>query len=252
MPETRLMDRITSVSLLLDYVGNRCTTGLYLFKGQRYDKPLLPKIGRNRFLSRNFLNEEKRLLHEFQIRSNPYLDLARRDDWDWLAIAQHNGMATRLLDWTDNPLAALWFAVKDEPEDGKHGVLWVFNVPDQDIVADQNKANPFKSKRTKVFRPKHIIKTIAAQGGWFTVHKYMEDEGRFIPFENIAAYTAHREKLIIPADNFSGLKTQLNRIGINDSSLFPDLRGLSDYLNWKYLPELRVRRFPRTSKPKSE
>jgi hypothetical protein len=119
----RLMGRILSVPSLVSYVDNHCNKGLYLFWGQKFDKPLLPKIGRDHFLSDNFLGQEKRLLDDFKIRSNPYLDSSTRDDWDWLAIAQHNGMATRLLDWTDNPLAALWFAVREEAVKGNPGVL---------------------------------------------------------------------------------------------------------------------------------
>jgi len=241
------MDTITSVSGLVRYVETTLYEGLHLFRGQRRDKELLPKIGRDRFLSPHFLDEERRLLDDFKIRSKPYLDSSKRTDWDWLAIAQHNGMATRLLDWTDNPLAALWFAVRERAEEGSHAVLWVFHVPKQDAVTDQEKTHPFKGKRTKVFRPKHLTHTIVAQGGWFTVHKYMENKKRFIPFEKIAAYKGCRERLVIPADKFYELKAQLNRVGINDSSMFPGLRGLCDYLNWIHLPQLAVPRFPRTS-----
>jgi FRG domain len=239
------MDSITSVARLVDYAATHCSAGLFLFRGQKSNKKLLPKIGRDPFLSDQFLKRERSLLRDFQIRSNPYLDSSRRDDWDWLAIAQHNGMATRLLDWTDNPLAALWFAVREDREKGMDGILWVFRPPEEDIVADQNKLNPFKNKRTTVFRPKHLIRTIAAQGGWFTVHKYVNKEKRFVPFEKIAAYKEHRYSLRIPRDKFWSLRFELDRIGVNDASMCPDLRGLCGYLNWVHLPKLSVPRFPR-------
>jgi len=175
------------------------------------------------------------------------LDSSIRDDWDWLAIAQHNGMATRLLDWTDNPLAALWFAVREKPEDKEDGILWVFQPPQEDIVADQRKMNPFQGERTKIFRPKHLIRTIAAQGGWFTVHKYLESEKRFIPFEKIAIYKKHRLSLRVSRQKFEVLRSELNRIGVNEASMFPDLRGLCAYLNLIHVPQLSVSRFPRIS-----
>jgi hypothetical protein len=240
------MDSINSVANLVDHVGTKCNAGLYLFRGQKSEKKLLPKIGRDPFLSNEFLKRENKFLQDFRIRSNPYLDSSRRDDWDWLAIAQHNGMATRLLDWTDNPLATLWFAVRNEAEGERDSVLWVFRPPEEDVVGDQEKLDPFKSKRTKVFRPKHLIRTIAAQGGWFTVHKYVEKEKRFIPFEKIAAYKEHRYSLRIPRDKFTPLRTELERIGVNEASIFPDLRGLCTYLNLIHLSRLSVTRFPRT------
>ncbi len=166
---------------------------------------------------------------------------APESDWHWLAIAQHHGMATRLLDWTDNPLAALWFAVENDPVPDKkgvlgHGVLWAFHVFDEDTVTVAGKETPFSGKRTKVFQPSHITRTIVVQGGWFTVHKYIAEEQRFIPLEKNRIYKKHLRKLTVPPDYFSKLKEQLDKCGVNAVSMFPELRGLCDYLNSKWLP----------------
>jgi hypothetical protein len=239
------MRPITSVSQLAEIVEKDFSGELHLFRGQPEDKPLIPKIGRGT-LKDQFLIEEQRLLNDFRIRSSPYLDAAERDQWDLMAIAQHFGMATRLLDWTANPLAALWFAVKDDAKDVDHGVLWAFPVSNEDI-ADQTKETPFEGRRTKVFRPRHITKSIVAQSGWFTVHKYMEDKKNFVPFEYNKRYKRQCDKLIVPRANFLNLRHQLDRIGLNHSTMFPDLRGLCDYLNFIHLPQLVVTRFPRLS-----
>jgi hypothetical protein len=234
-------EEIRSVSKLVEFSENNCAVGHHtLFRGQPEDKPLLPKIGRGT-CKPELLNQEQRLFAEFKTRSAAYLDATNRTDWDLLAVAQHNGMATRLLDWTDNPLVALWFAVREGPQAGD-SVVWCFPFSEADI-ANQRDDSPFKGERTKVFQPRHITKTIAAQDGWFTVHKFMGD--RFIPLENNRVYMDSLLKLRVPKGRVENLRSQLSFIGVNDSTMFPDLGGLCDFLNYVHLPDLLVRRFPR-------
>ena len=71
--------------------------------------PLRPKAKREKV--------EKRLLGIFKERALLYLDFIPRDDWDWLALASHHGVPTRLLDWSWNPLIAAYFAVREEWKD---------------------------------------------------------------------------------------------------------------------------------------
>jgi len=223
--------QILSVSDLTRYVEQECAKDFCLFRGQRRDKALLPRIALAGDKS-DILAIEQVLFNEFVRRSRPFLEIRPDDPWDWLALAQHFGLTTRLLDWTDNPLAGLWFAVNGRPQNLDPGVLWVFRVPPEDILPPDYSGSPFEEKRTKVFRPRHITKRIAAQGGWFTVHKFMEEEKKFVPLEKNKSYKARLEKLIIPAASFSELRKQLNRFAVNAAALFPDLVGLCQHLNW--------------------
>jgi len=220
---------ILAVSDLTRYVEQKCTKEFCLFRGQRRDKPLLPKIA---WAGDHIVAAEQKLFNEFKRRSRPFLEIKPDDPWDWLALAQHFGLTTRLLDWTDNLLAGLWFAVSERPQNLNPGVLWVFRVPLEDVLPPDYEGSPFEGERTQVFRPRHITTRIAAQGGWFTVHKSVEAEKRFVPLEKNKFYKGTLEKLMVPAESFSELRKQLNRLGVNAAALFPDLGGLCKHLNW--------------------
>src|SRR5438067_2937656 len=87
-----------------------------IFRGVRDSAfALVPKVGRPELRLRgDLLETEVELLRLFKQRALPYLKTIPRDDWEWLAIAQHHGLATRLLDWTRNPLVAAYFAVEGD------------------------------------------------------------------------------------------------------------------------------------------
>src|SRR5262249_51870066 len=149
---------------------------LILFRGQQdLNWRLIPQIGRKetRLKSKGqseIGKVEARIFESFKRLSLPFLQTMPESELDWLAIAQHHGLPTRLLDWTSNAMAGLWFVVRKAPEDRKPGVVWVLKPENEDFISGQLRKKPFEAPSTRVFRPQHINRRLVAQAGYFTLH----------------------------------------------------------------------------------
>ena len=90
----------------------------WVFRGHsNEDWRLQPSVGRG---DPYRLDWERLLLDQFRRLAEPYVTSAGLTEWDWLALAQHHGLPTRLLDWTFNSLVACFFAcAKARSRDGE-------------------------------------------------------------------------------------------------------------------------------------
>lgn len=208
---------------------------LVLFRGQSEDLPLVPRIGRPGVIKLraedDLLSVERKMIAAFKRQALPFVQHTPSSEWDWLALAQHHGMATRLLDWTQNPLIGLWFAVRRCVGD-QNPVVWMFAPEASDFVG--NADNPYATNRTRVFQPFHIAERIRMQGAFLTVHKYFPEEKRFIPFENIRQYKDKIGKVLIARTVVDDIRKKLGLYGVNEASLFPGLDGLCHHLEWSH------------------
>ncbi len=226
---------INSISELLTNLTEHSEANDYtLYRGQQFDWNLHPKI--SRLTSRGKMDKikcEKLMIDEFVFYSKPYLNDKSHSPIDILSIAQHHGMATRLLDWTKNPLAAIWFAVNEVPEEGnKYGVVWKLDTIQDDYIED---CNPFDIKEIKLFRPNLNIQRIINQNAIFSIHGYSEEFGIYLKLEEQPNYYSRLVKFIIPSDIFWKIRYDLDILGINKMSLFPDLDGVSKYVEWLHI-----------------
>jgi hypothetical protein len=216
-----------------DIILNMPPENFILYRGQPIDKTLLPKIAR--YVVTDVDRVEREMLADFQRRSLHLMNKHPNNLWDWLALAQHHGMATRLLDWSENPLIALWFSMMPISEiNSEYSVVWGFNVPQQDIVNADEKVDPFQEGTTKVFKPNHIIKRISAQFAWFTIHKQNEEK-MFVPFEENPEYRSRLFKIKIASSCFGECKKWLHHFGINSAVMYQDIDGLAKHVEWLFL-----------------
>lgn len=231
MPIPNTTKTIRSATAYVRHLQDHCDDDCTLFRGQPEDRPLIPKLGRLT-LKEELPTAERRMFADFKRQALPLVQLRCDTDWDWLALAQHHGMATRLLDWTANPIAALWFAVHRAAHDGAPGVVWVFAASESDRA--DTSISPFGGPRTLVFQPGHITRRIIVQSGWFTVHKYQKDKKRFLALENNRNYKRRLTKLLIPAQHFSSIRRELDRWNFNAAVMYADLDGLCKHVEWQH------------------
>lgn len=195
------------------------------------------------------------MLHSFR-RSAPAV-LSTLPPWSdlplWLLLMQHHGTPTRLLDWSESVLVALYFAVSADPsEDGELWALYpdslnqrsgIFGKPTMDSTLVQFLAKEFahnspdqlaremrleeRPRFPLAFQPPLLFPRMVAQHSAFTVHPRPEQG---CSMTDLLTEPEHLVRYVIPAEAKPRLRRDLTSLGVTRGSLFPDLDGLSQVI----------------------
>ncbi|WP_394136453.1 FRG domain-containing protein [Aliivibrio fischeri] len=151
-----------------------------LFRGQKKYRNLLPSIAR-KDSHVNTTGNEKRMLEQLLLLGSSKLSENDHNEWNLLIKAQHFELKTRCLDWTSNPLVALWFACDNSIDEDSY--VYLFSA-DFGALPDKSKS-PFEQPHVCIYQPSFSNERVTAQHGWFTLHNYDEEQQRFIPLEEL-------------------------------------------------------------------
>lgn len=187
---------------------------------------LIPSIGRYKELSikRDFdlFKKEKQALAIFEAEYCQFHGVKHASYWELMALAQHHGLPTRLLDWTLSPLIALFFAV-EKPCD-KDASIYILDCNDWIYGERTNKISPFDIEKPMVYMPSHITPRLRAQQGAFTIQ----------PNIDAALSLPELQKYVIDKEKVKSIRFQLLTYGISGKVIYPDLDGLCSDLKFTH------------------
>jgi hypothetical protein len=201
--------------------------GVWVFRGHASQSfRLIPKVGRAPHTFRTRDQFEASLFKLFKRNAEHYLSRVPTDPWELLAFAQHHGLPTRLLDWSYNPLVALYFAVEELPKED--AAIFALYAPKRS-TDEAPGGNPFSIEAPARFVPTVVTRRIWVQEGLFTVHANSEEPLLERPHLNWRI-----EQIHVPAEAKARLRYELFRQGVHRASLFPDIEGLTSHLAWAH------------------
>jgi hypothetical protein len=190
----------------------------WAWRGQAsIDWSLVPRMGR----PPNARVSEREILTGFKNRAVTFFESAGYDDWDWLTVAQHYGIPTRLLDWSTSPLTAAFFAVCEPSE--KDAAIIALHPP-RHFERAKN-PDPLNTQGVAVFLPRFVAGRITSQRGMFTLHGPPTVAVEEMP-------GAVLKRIRIPRERCLEIQKELFFYGTNWGTIYPDLEGVAKSYKW--------------------
>ena len=207
----------------------------------------------------DFRKLEKHLLRNF--KKYAHRSVVEKDSiWNWLSVAQHYGLPTRLLDWTYSPFVAMHFATADIDTFNVDGVIWAVNYVKTHNILPEKLSRKLEEEGANVFtvemlfesiksltelenlssdpfilffEPPSIDDRIVNQFAFFS----MSSDSRVVLNSWLEDKMDFWRKIVIPAKLKWEIRDKLDQANITERVLFPGLDGLTKWLARHYSPK---------------
>lgn len=218
-------------------------TGPIWYRGQsNVTYKLLPLSVRKKY------DSEMSLIKKFKQDAMLLVNPRPVNTFEWLFIMRHYGVPTRLIDWSESPLSALYFSVISENNTDKDGALWallplelnkeggrLFDDPDtlpsfeEDDIMNIYDPENFSKDKTEGVLPIAFIAPrntprMQSQLSVFTIHHRQS-----IALEDIGS-RVHIWRYCVPKECKEAIKKELSLLGMGKFQMFPELQSIGEIL----------------------
>jgi hypothetical protein len=206
-----------------------------------------------------FAQLERHLLRNFV--KYAHRDVVEKDSfWHWLSMAQHHGLATRLLDWTHSPFVAMHFATANTDKFDLDAVIWCINYERCHTLLPNPMRETLENEGANTFTTELLARAVPSLDEFdrmseepfllFYEPPSMDDRivnqfALFSVMSNpslgldswISRHPDLCRKIVIPARLKWEIRDKLDQCNITERVLFPGLDGLTRWLYRHYSPK---------------
>lgn len=202
-------------------------------------------------LERHLMRNFKKYAHRSAVDADAF--------WNWMSVAQHYGLPTRMLDWTYSPLVAMHFATANICKFNLDGAIWAVNYVKTHQLLPQPLRDRLEAEGANVFTVEMLNEAIPSLQDLQALSRdnaalFLEPpsmEGRIVnqfaffsvmsdPQRTLCDFLHEHpgiwRKIIIPAELKWEIRDKLDQSNITERVMFPGLDGLSLWLKRHYSP----------------